>query len=482
MSKVNSASVWRRLPCVVVLFQVALLVLFAVFVTYDEHTDAKAQTNMTDHAQNQVNEVLPVFLDVHLMIFVGFSFLYAFMKQYGFAGVAFNFLMANLTIQWAVIVQGFFHFYHDGKIHIGLYNILTAEFACAAVLISFGAVLGKTSPAQLVVLILLEVPVYSTLEWVIGEFLKVSDVGGSIIIHVFASFFGLTVTRVLYRSGLTQGHSQDATSYQSDLLAMLGTLLLWVFWPTFNSALAVKGDDQHRAALHTFLSLSASTVTTFVISTVLDEKGRLKMAHIQNATLAGGVAIGAVADMMISPFGAIVLGCLGGMACTLGFEYLTPFLAKKLKIQDQCGINNLHGIPGVISAIGGIVCILLSSEENYGLSLYETFPYRSPQVNDLKLQELLHNFPALKAGFGRSASDQALYQAAALGVTFATSLIGGCLTGYAMKISFLAQPRDDQCFNDEQYFKVPHKDEEELSLKEDFKNSKLTFSLTEHCA
>ncbi|XP_043946495.1 ammonium transporter Rh type A-like [Protopterus annectens] len=481
MSKINSTSVWHRLPCAIVLFQVALLVLFAIFVTYDEHTDAKSQTNLTDGTQNQVNEVFPVFLDVHAMIFIGFSFLYAFMKQYGFAGVAFNFLMANLTIQWAVIVQGFFHFYHDGKIHIGLYNILAAEFACAAILISFGAVLGKTSPAQLVVLILLEVPIYSTLEWVVGEFLKVSDVGGSIIIHVFAAFFGLTVTRVLYRSGLTQGHPKDGPSYQSDLLAMLGTLLLWVFWPTFNSAVALKGDDQHRAALHTFLSLSASTVTAFVISIVLDEKGKIKMAHIQNATLAGGVAIGAVADMMISPAGAITLGCLGGMACTLGFEYLTPFLAKKLKIQDQCGINNLHGIPGIISAIAGIVCILLSSEENYGLSLYETFPHMSPQVDDPRLQELLHDFPALKAGFGRRASDQALYQAAALAVTIATALVGGCLTGYTMKIPFLTQPTDDQCFSDEPYFKVPHTGEKEKALEKDFKNSELTCPFKENC-
>ena len=37
------------------------------------------------------------------------------------------------------------------------------------------------------------------------------------------------------------------------------------------------------------------------------------MEHIQNATLAGGVSVGATADMILTPLGAIIMGCLSGV-------------------------------------------------------------------------------------------------------------------------------------------------------------------------
>lgn len=45
--------------------------------------------------------------------------------------------------------------------------------------------------------------------------------------------------------------------------------------------------------------------------------------HIQNATLAGGVAVGTCADMNIGPFGAMLIGFVAGIVSTLGFKYLT---------------------------------------------------------------------------------------------------------------------------------------------------------------
>lgn len=149
--KKNSTNLRVRLPALVFALEVLIVVLYALFVTYDDHTNALLQNNMTDHTENAVYQDYTFFADIQVMIFIGFGCLLAFFRRYGFGGMVFNFLTATFSIQWAILVQGFFSFYNDGKIHLGVINLINAEFACAVVLISFGAVLGKTSPVQLLV-------------------------------------------------------------------------------------------------------------------------------------------------------------------------------------------------------------------------------------------------------------------------------------------------------------------------------------------
>lgn len=453
--KTRSTSLRVRLPVFLFVTQVIIVGLYAAFVTYDEHTDARFQNNNTNPMDNAVYRDYPFFTDIQVMIFLGFGCLLAFFRLYGFGGMVFNFLVATFAIQWAILVQGYFQFSHDGKIHLGVINLINAEFACAVVLISFGAVLGKTSPLQLLVMALLEVPVFAVTEWAVLKYLKINDAGGSILIHLFACYFGLGVTFVLYRPSLNEGHTKENTSYHSDILSVMGTLFLWVFWPSFNSALTLKGDDQHRAILHTFIGLSASTLTAFALSAMLNENGKLTMADVQNVTLAGGVTVGASVDMMISPAAAYVLGMMGCTACMLGYKYLTPFLARRLRIQDQCGIHNLHGLTGLISCTAGICAILMANTEVYGPSLYEIFNHRAPVEGDPQLQELQMLVPGLQPGLGRTAREQALFQVAAVFSTIGASALGGIMTGFVLKMPYLASPSDDLCFDDQLFFEVP---------------------------
>lgn len=464
--KIRSTNLKVKLPAFVFVIQGIILGLYAAFVTYDDHANAIFQTNKTNPMDNAVYKDYPFFTDIQVMIFLGFGCLLSFFRLYGFGGMVFNFLIATFSIQWAILVQGYFQFSHDdGKIHLGVINLINAECACATVLISFGAVMGKTSPLQLLVMALLEVPVFGITEWAVLKYLKINDAGGSILIHLFACYFGLGVTFVLYRPQLNEGHAKESTSYHSDIWSLMGTLFLWVFWPSFNSALTLKGDDQHRAILHTFIGLSSSTLTAFALSALLNKKGKLTMADMQNVTLAGGVTVGASVDMMISPAAAYALGMAGATTCMLGYKFLTPFLAQRCRIQDQCGIHNLHGLTGLISCAAGICAILMASEEVYGPSLYEIFTHRAPVAEDPKLLELQTLIPGLQPGLGRTAQEQAIFQVAAVGLTIGVSALGGIFTGFIMKLPGLAPPSDDCCFDDELYFDVPYDYDAPLNVK-----------------
>lgn len=43
-------------------------------------------------------------------------------------------------------------------------------------------------------------------------------------IHTFGAYFGLTVTRILYRPNLEQSKDKQGSVYHSDLFAMIGEL------------------------------------------------------------------------------------------------------------------------------------------------------------------------------------------------------------------------------------------------------------------
>jgi hypothetical protein len=68
-----------------------------------------------------------------------------------------------------------------------------------------------------------------------------------------------------------------------------GTIFLWIMWPSFNVALTTDG-QRLRGIANTFVSLCGAVIAAFFVS--VWTKKKLDMVHIQNSTLAGGVAIG----------------------------------------------------------------------------------------------------------------------------------------------------------------------------------------------
>lgn len=404
--------------------EVVMIVLFGLFVEYETPQNASQQNTSQKNASQQGNtsssaekdhffQLYPLFQDVHVMIFVGFGFLMTFLKKYGFSGVGFNLFLAALGLQWGTIMQGLIHSLGQ-KFHFGIYNMINADFSTATVLISFGAVLGKTSPSQMLIMTILEIAAFAANEYLVTEIFKASDTGASMTIHAFGAYFGLAVAGVLYRPGLRCEHPNEESVYHSDLFAMIGTLFLWIFWPSFNSAIADPGINQYRAIVNTYLSLAACVITAYALSSLVERRGRLDMVHIQNATLAGGVAVGTCADMEIPLYAAMTIGSIAGIISVLGYKLLSPLLANKLMIQDTCGVHNLHGLPGVFGGLASIVAV----------------------------------------SWGKSTASMEM-QAAALGSSIGSAIVGGLLTGLILKLPVWNQPTDEYCYDDSVSWKVP---------------------------
>ena len=74
---------------------------------------------------------------------------------------------------------------------------------------------------------------------------------------------------------------------------------------------------------------------------------KFNIIHIQQSTLAGGVAIGTCCDLYLTPTGAIIIGIFAGILSVIGYIFISDPMEFKLKISDTKGVHNVHGLPGL---------------------------------------------------------------------------------------------------------------------------------------
>ena len=289
------------------------------------HADNEAEFYAADDkAYDILTYKYPMFMDVHVMIFIGFGFLMVFLKTHSWSSVGINYICAAWAIQIGILSQGFWHKLltddHDFShgINVTLINVLEGDFTAGAFLISMGALLGKATFAQLFVIATIE-SVFMTLNAVVLFYvIKVVDIGGAMTIHMFGAYFGLAAAFFFEGKRAKQDHrGVGGGNYNSQLISMVGTVFLFMFWPSFNAILG-GGMAQHRAVVNTYLSISASCLSAVFVSRLL-MNGKIDMEVLLNATLAGGVMMGAAADLIVHPGFAMLAGAICGIISALGF-------------------------------------------------------------------------------------------------------------------------------------------------------------------
>ena len=421
--------------------EVVCILCMIIGCEFSEFSDPKEARGSSEEAKELIQTNYVLFKDVHVMIFLGFGFLMVYLRSNSWSSAGYCFLHSAIACQVYIcsrlivdpMIAG-----HTGKLQVNLGLITSGDFAAGAVMITYGGLLGKVSPFQMTIVTVIEVLLY-TLNEIIGyEKLEVFDTGGSMIIHSFGAIFGVCCTWKLSHRGSSDG-KENSSSYVTNLVALIGTLFLWMNWPSFNSVLAYNDKAMHRVMVVTTLSLIASCITTFALSSFF-HKGKFDMEHILNATLAGGVIIGSCADILVRPYWALMFGMLGGAISTLGFTYISPLVQKRIGLHDTAGILNLHGIPGIVGGILSCVFIAGLNKELLG---------------DVDPEDVFHH---------RSTSEQALYQLYTLIITLIFAVVGGFATGFLLSLRFFYPIPKEDMFDDKLYWEEAESPFETLAI------------------
>ncbi|KAJ6240154.1 rh50 [Anaeramoeba flamelloides] len=417
-----------------IVFQIAIFVIIGVWFKYDESLD-----ETVEHEHDLRSEYYYTYYsDVAVMVIIGFGYLMTFLKKYGLSSLGYTFLLATFCVQWTLINNAFWHQIHEHKdlyeYRLAIPSLVEGMFGAAAVMISFGAVLGKTTPLQLLLIAFFEIIFYAFNIFISVFKIGLIDIGGSLIIHTFGAYFGIALTAVLTsrRTEEHQGNKKLGSTKVSDLFSLIGTIFLWLFWPSFNGALGAPG-SRFRVIINTVLSLCCSCVATFILSAVFHK---------------GGVAVGSAANLYLTPGGAMGVGAFAGIISTIGFNYLTPFLERKTKLHDTCGVHNLHGMPGLI---GGIVSAIVTEVGIHDHSLYNG---------------------AFDSIFTKG-DDQPLHQLSAIYVTLSIALAGGFITGLIVRIF---TKNAEEPFEDEEFWVIEDEDDEENEGEDEDEDSHRKFS------
>lgn len=168
------------------------------------------------------------------------------------------------------------------------------------------------------------------------------------------------------------------------------------------------------------------------------------MEHLLNATLAGGVVIGATAGIILHPGGSIAIGFLTGIISTFGFHSLTPYLEKKINLYDTCGVHNLHGIPGLL---GGIVSAIVAASYYYP-SASDAYHVTAA---DFSYYDVLVSTPFKQGGL------QIAGTLTSIGIGVATAIICGVF------LKFIYSFNEKELFSDVVYFEEAEEFMEELN-------------------
>ena len=386
--------------------------------------------------------------DVNLMIFIGFGLLYTSLKDHQWSSIVIvlftGIFSFEISFFWNYLWKNCFdsdNKDHDWeKVKIKFEQLIRIDYFTATVLISMGALIGKISVNQILIITIFETFFSSLNYYFCYRTIKAIDNGGSLYIHTFGAIFGFIVSILGYRKdyGKILNNPHLKSDYYSNIISFIGSLFLWLYFPSFNIANIQTGKNKenkfldifrYRGIVNTYLSMIGSVIGTFVVSPLVS-KGKLKIEHLLNASYVGGIIIGGCCTICSSAWGAILIGFIGGCLSVLGLWKLKKIL-REHKIDDTFGIMYTFGIPGILG--GFLNSIFMGNFSNKSWGNNNNVNYISQFFN-----------------FNRSPGEQGGFQILALFTTIFIAAISGFCIGFI--ISHMNCDKNEFYFVDSELF------------------------------
>ena len=402
-------------------------------IEYKENdTDISILNSIYKETEKELSTYYGLFRDINIMAFVGFGMLHTLTQGNTWTSIAFDILSIVLSFQISLFFNLIFENAFKESWNNGVLNFDTfikAIFNSCAILVSLGAVHGKISHIQYLVLIISETILSSLNLKLCDVKLKIIDTGGGLYIHTFGALFGIAIYIVLFRSKkkrarLSAYNRANITNYLSNITCFVGVLFILNYLPSFNSGLALSDDGRYRAAINTYFSIIGSIVMSFIITGFI-YNGKFIYEYILFGSFSGGIIISTCCSVCLDHWAALLIGMLCGVICIILFKYLNE-LFLELGYYDIYNIIIVHGIPGIL---GAFISSMFISDLDHRVDNY---------------------YNILLKDMERTNRAQAGIQIAAIFITCAISFVGGITVGFLIKVSRCGKIKE--YFDDNEFF------------------------------
>ncbi|MBL8582118.1 MAG: ammonium transporter [Rhizobiaceae bacterium] len=169
------------------------------------------------------------------------------------------------------------------------------------------------------------------------------DFAGGTVVHINAGIAALVGCILV---GKRTGYGRDNMAPHSMTLTMVGASILWVGWFGFNAGSNLEANGGAALAMiNTFTATAGAIVAWVVIEGLI--RGKASMLGAVSGMIAGLVAVTPAAGL-VGPIGAIVLGALASAVC----YYFVAVVKIKMGYDDSLDVFGIHGIGGIVGAIG----------------------------------------------------------------------------------------------------------------------------------